>query len=333
MKALALFSGGLDSLLAIRLMQESGIEVEGLYFHQPFLPVEVQEKKINRIKKLIDQTSARLHVVHLGRDYLNMLENPCFGYGRSFNPCLDCHLFFLKKAGEMLVSMNASFIITGEVLGQRPKSQFTGAFEIIDRAAGLQGLVVRPLSAKLLQKTIPEIKGWISLDHCPAIKGRNRRTQMELAEKYGLEYASPAGGCLLTEEVYGAKIKDYLRHVGHLNLDAMLLCSLGRHFRFSHGFKAIVGRNEAENKELIRYFSIQPEQACLLQCVNVQGPAALGQGILSDTAIEWLAKIVARYSDASDGQLTDILVKKAGGDLSSFGISADKKIALEQYRI
>jgi|SRR5690554_194185 len=315
MKALVLFSGGLDSLLAVKLIQEAGVEVEAVHFLQPFLPPEVEKKQVKQVKRLIAQTGARLHLVRLDEDYLRILESPKHGYGRAFNPCLDCHIHFLRRAGKMLHQTGASFLVTGEVVGQRPKSQYQGAFPLIDREAGLAGLVVRPLSAGLLPVTIPEEKGWISLDHCPSIRGRQRKIQLELAEKYGLrEYESPAGGCLLTNKEYGRKAADLLQHNGRLEIDTLRLLSIGRHFRLSPKFKAIVGRNQNENQRLIRHFfhRRRDPRLLLLKTKNIPGPLALGCGLPSSTDLENLARLAARYSDLPDGKKATSRVLRGG---------------------
>lgn len=315
MKALVLFSGGLDSLLAVKLMQEAGVEVEAVHFLQPFLPPEVEKKQIKKLKRLIAQTGAKLHIVRLDEDYLRMLESPKHGYGRAFNPCLDCHIYFLRRAGEMLPETGASFLVTGEVVGQRPKSQYQGAFPLIDRETGLEGLVVRPLSAGLLPPTIPEEKGWISLDHCPSIRGRQRKIQLELAKKYGLrEYESPAGGCLLTNKEYGRKAADLLAHDGRLAIDTLRLLSLGRHFRLSPEFKAVIGRNQKENQRLLRYFfhRRRDPRLLLLKTQNAPGPLALGCGLPSTVDLENLARLTARYSDLPEGKKATARVLRGG---------------------
>lgn len=305
MKALVLFSGGLDSLLAVKLIQEAGVGVEAVHFLQPFLPPETEAKHIEHLQRLMAQTGAPLRIVRLDEDYLRMLEAPKHGYGRAFNPCLDCHIYFLRKAGEMLAETGASFVVTGEVVGQRPKSQYRGAFPIIDREAGLEGLIVRPLSARLLPPTIPEEKGWISLDHCPSIQGRQRKIQMELAKKYGLrEYQSPAGGCLLTNKEYGRKAEDLLHHNGRLELDAMRLLSAGRHFRLSPDFKAIIGKNHNENRRLFFHFFRRRRDPGLfvVKTKDVPGPLAFGCGRPSAADLENLAQLTARYSDLAPGK-------------------------------
>ncbi|NLM37289.1 MAG: hypothetical protein GX202_04100 [Firmicutes bacterium] len=299
MKALALFSGGLDSLLAIKLIQEAGVEVEAVHFSQPFLAPDEEKKRVAHLQKLLAQLGVELHVVRLDEEYLRVLENPKHGYGKAANPCLDCHIFFLRKAGEMMKELGASFLVTGEVVGQRPKSQHRGAFPTIDAETGLAGLIVRPLSARLLPPTIPEEKGWISLDHCPSVQGRQRKVQLELAAKYGLEYETPAGGCLLTNVEYGRKVKDLIRADGHLTIDGLRLLRTGRHFRLSPHFKGVIGRNQQENRILFRFFyqKRHTEGVYLFKALGAPGPLTLGVGNPTADDLRNLARLTSRYSD------------------------------------
>ncbi|NLW55859.1 MAG: hypothetical protein GX050_04450 [Firmicutes bacterium] len=338
MKALALFSGGLDSLLAIKLIQETGVEVEAVYFLQPFLPPDREKKVIAHLQDLIAQLNVKLHIVRLGDDYLRMLENPAHGYGKAFNPCLDCHIFFLRKAGALMKEIGASFLVTGEVVGQRPKSQYRGAFPIIDDESGLAGLIVRPLSAGLLPPTIPEEKGWISLAHCPSIQGRQRKTQLALAQKYNLRYETPAGGCQLTNVEYGKKVRDLLKADGALTIDSLRLLSIGRHFRISPDYKGIIGRNHQENRELYRYFyqhRWEPNLYLLKGC-GAPGPLALGIGRPSTEAQRNLAHLTAHYGDHP--KLVNVTVKilAAGPDHHRTNLSVFNDpalISIEQFRI
>ncbi|HEY8392452.1 MAG TPA: hypothetical protein VIL83_06980 [Capillibacterium sp.] len=314
MKALALFSGGLDSLLAIKLIQEAGIEVEAVHFIQPFLAPEDEERLTAELQKLIAQLNVKLHLVRLGEDYLRMLENPKHGYGKAANPCLDCHIFFLRKAGELMNELGASFLVTGEVVGQRPKSQYRGAFPIIDKETGLAGLIVRPLSAGLLPPTIPEEKGWISLRHCPSIQGRQRKIQMELAKKYGLTYQPPAGGCLLTNVEYGRKVHDLLKADGRLTIDHLRLLRIGRHFRLSPQFKGITGRNRQENQVLFAHFlkHRREEGLYLMKALGVPGPLTVGFGQPAAEDLEILARLTLRYSDHAPESAATVKILASG---------------------
>lgn len=344
LKALALFSGGLDSLLAIKLIQEAGVEVEAVYFLQPFLQEEQEEKVINELQELIGQLNVKLHIIRLGQEYLRMLETPKHGYGKAVNPCLDCHIFFLKKAADLMKEIDASFLITGEVVGQRPKSQHQGAFPVIDEETGLAGLIVRPLSAGLLPPTIPEQEGWLSLKHCPSIQGRQRKIQLELAKKYNLNYQPPAGGCLLTNVEYGRKVSDLLKHEGKLEPDSLRLLAIGRHFRFSPEFKAIIGRDQKENSRLLRYFykNRRNPRLFLLKAdareshVSVPGPLTIGFGTPSPEEINLLALLAARYSDLSAGEEAVISILQGGlkHHLSKNQVRVSKDPELPQkYRI
>ncbi|NLY90954.1 MAG: hypothetical protein GX081_05040 [Firmicutes bacterium] len=314
MKALALFSGGLDSLLAIKLIQEAGVEVEAVNFIQPFLSPEDEKRLVAHLQKLVSQLGVKLHIVRLGEDYLRMLENPKHGYGKAANPCLDCHIFFLRKAGEMMKDLDAAFLVTGEVVGQRPKSQYRGAFPKIDEETGLAGLIVRPLSAGLLPPTIPEEKGWISLSHCPSIQGRQRKIQLELAKKYGLEYQAPAGGCLLTNVEYGRKVKDLLKAEGRLTVDHLRLLRIGRHFRLSPEFKGIIGRNQRENQVLFRYFyqHRREEGLYLVKALGAPGPLTVGFGRPAAEDLNLLARLTLRYSDHAPDQSVTVKILTGG---------------------
>lgn len=346
LKALALFSGGLDSLLAIKLIQETGVEVETVHFLQPFLEKDQEEKLVNQLKKLIDQLQAKLHIIRLDQRYLRILETPKHGYGKAANPCLDCHIFFLQEAADLMKKIGASFLVTGEVVGQRPKSQHQGAFPIIDQETGLAGLIVRPLSAGLLPATIPEEKGWISLEHCPSIQGRQRKVQLELAKKYGLTYQAPAGGCLLTNVEYGRKVFDLLRHEGKLDSDSLRLLAVGRHFRLSPEFKIIIGRDQKENSKILRYFykNRRDERFFLLKvdeargprAYRVPGPLAMGIGAPSPAELTLFSLLSTRYSDLAAGKEAVVRILQGGAKhyLRKERVTATKDPSLPQkYRI
>lgn len=346
LKALALFSGGLDSLLAIKLIQETGVEVEAVYFLQPFLQEEQEEKLVNQLKELISQLHVKLHIIRLDQRYLRILETPRHGYGKAANPCLDCHIFFLQEAAVLMKEIGASFLVTGEVVGQRPKSQHQGAFPVIDQETGLAGLIVRPLSAGLLPPTIPEEKGWISLRHCPSIQGRQRKIQLELAKKFGLNYQAPAGGCLLTNVEYGRKVFDLLKHEGKLDSGSLRLLGLGRHFRLSPKFKVIIGRNREENSKILRYFykNRRDERLFLLKideareprAYRVPGPLAMGIGAPSPEEINLFSLLSTRYSDLAAGKEAVARILQGGAEhrLRKERVTATKDPALPQkYRI
>ena len=202
-KAISLFSGGLDSQLAVRLIQNQGIVVTGINFSSPFFGAD------KRTERAAHDLGIDLRVEPVGEEYLErVLKNPVYGYGKNMNPCIDCHAFMFRKAGDLMEELGASFIITGEVLGQRPMSQNRSALNAVDKLSGYKGYIVRPLSARLLEATVPEKEGWIQRELLLDISGRSRTRQMKLAEEYGIkEYPSPAGGCLLTEQNFARRLK------------------------------------------------------------------------------------------------------------------------------
>ena len=300
MKAIALISGGLDSILAARFMRELGIEIIPLNFKIPFCQKAV---------KKIDGLSQELMAVDIGADFLEMLKQPEYGYGSHMNPCIDCKILMLRKAKELMPAFGAAFIVTGEVLGQRPMSQHKQALVLIAKKAGLEGLVLRPLSAKLLSETTPEKEGWVEREKLMDFSGRSRKAQMSLAEKFGIkEYAQPAGGCLLTDPLFTAKLKDLIRHE-ELNLENVELLKLGRHFRLDSGAKLIVGRDEKENARLA---GLAKDQDYLFMPAQTAGPTALGRGVFNDGLIQLSAAIVSRYCDRNGNNAPDIIYRQTG---------------------
>jgi len=250
LKALALFSGGLDSALAIKLIQEQGIEVEGFYVDLGF---DSNKEKISQLRKLADNLNINLFVCDAKQEYIEkILFNPIYGYGKNFNPCIDCHAFMIRKALEHLEERNAKFIISGEVLNQRPMSQRLPALNSVNKLSNANGLVLRPLSAKLLPPTIPEINGWVDREKLLGISGRDRKVQLELAKKYNLQnFESPSGGCLLTDINFSKRLKDYHKYLP-LTPKEIDILKVGRHFNIN-GYKIIISRNQEENKTLKEY--------------------------------------------------------------------------------
>lgn len=334
MKALALFSGGLDSLLAIKLIQEAGVEVEAIHFLLPFIDEDAEKAIRHELSSLAGQLGVDVLYERVGEDYMDILEKPKYGFGKAHNPCLDCHIYFLNRAKALMKERGASFIVTGEVVGQRPKSQNAGAFPKIDEDTGLTGLIVRPLSVKVLPQTIPEEKGWVNLDHCPNIEGRQRTVQMELAKKHQLRFHPPGGGCQLTYKEFGQKVADLLKY--HKNpYHAMRLLTVGRHFRGPEGFKFIIGRDEKENVKLMRYFLRRRKKETLLlfKAGRVPGPICLGLGVPSSSDQRLAATIAARYADGVPGtkitvRFVDNLAAKTLED-----VIVNKEETYKAYRI
>ena len=295
MKALALLSGGLDSTLAVKIVQEAGIKVEAINFTSPFCRCSGAEGGCGAAATAAAQLGIKLHYQKCGEEYLRIVENPPHGYGKRMNPCLDCRILKFKLAKQKMDEIGASFLITGEVLDQRPNSQRRDAMDIVERDAGLRGLILRPLCAKHLRPTIPEEKGWIDRNKLLDIKGRGRRQQMDIADSYGLDYPCPGGGCLLTYEEYGQKIHDLIEHDGRLNMRSINLLRFGRHLRLSPQAKLIIGKDEHENGQLTRL--AEPDDY-LLETENYAGPISLYVGPKDESLLKQAAAMTAGYSNA-----------------------------------
>ncbi len=292
-KAVALLSGGLDSTLAVKLILEQEVEVEAVNFLTIFCACTSHSSCRLEAKRASEKLGIPLKVFNVSRDYLDLVKHPRYGYGKNINPCIDCRIFMLKKAGEYMMEVRGSFLITGDVLGERPMSQRRDALRIIERDSKLEGLILRPLSAKLLEPTIPEKEGWVDRERLLAIKGRSRKPQMQLATQFGLtEYPSPAGGCLLTDPGFASRLKDLFEH-SEASLNDVHLLKLGRHFRLSHQTKLIVGRNEGENDKLLTL--AQPGDLCF-QVADFPGPITIARGELDSASISKACALTARYS-------------------------------------
>jgi len=298
--AIALFSGGLDSTLAIRLMQVQGIDVQAIHFTSPFFGVSPDSDcgKYDA-RRAAEMIGVPLTIQNLGEEYLEMLRKPSHGYGKAVNPCIDCHAYFLRKAKELMLSSGADFVITGEVLGQRPKSQRRDALAIVERDGELQGLLLRPLSAKLLPLTIPEKEGWVDREQLPSIKGRSRKLQIQLAAELGVkEYPNPAGGCLLTELSYESKVRDIFDHSEKLKARDFRMLRIGRHFRLDGSTRLIIGRDNKENDLL---FESRKEGETAFRWDEGGSPLGLLIGHVSPEKLETAARILLRYTRCEKG--------------------------------
>ncbi len=290
MKALALFSGGLDSMLAIKLVREQGIEVIALNFNLPIL-----SEKRAYADQIAEQLSIPLLKIEAGEDYLELIRNPKHGYGKNMNPCIDCRIYMLKEAKRQAQKLGASFIITGEVLGQRPMSQYEQALKREEKEARVEGLVLRPLSTKLLPETVPEREGWVDRDRLLSIRGKSRKPQLALAQEYGIEgYHTPAGGCLLTDKQFSLRLKDLFNRQKRITKRDIQLLKLGRHF-YLPSARIIVGRNESENKALLE---LKSPADYIFKVPDLGSPITILEGCKDKEAIEFAAKLTAQYSDA-----------------------------------
>lgn len=285
LKAVGLLSGGLDSTLAAKLMLEQGIEIFAINFTSPFCTCTPKKSGCAAVITAVRQLGdVPLRRTALGDEYLDMVQNPKHGHGSGLNPCIDCRIMKIRKAGEYMHEIGASFIFTGEVLGQRPMSQHRQAIELIDRESGLQGYILRPLSAAHFEPTIPEKKGWIDKSKLLGISGRSRKEQISLATEKGIrDYPCPAGGCLLTDKNFADRMGDYFTHTETASMKDVPLLKVGRHFRLENGDKVIVARNEQECKTLKK---ICPDTDHLLSPVNFSGPVVVLQGTSVEAAVE-----------------------------------------------
>lgn len=301
-RAIVLLSGGLDSALALRLLMEQGIDVIAVHFVSPFF-------RSSWAVRLAQEWNVPLVEIDITEDIINLLKSPPHGFGSQMNPCIDCHALMLRKAKELMEKFNASFVATGEVLGERPMSQNKGSLRIVEKESGLEGLLLRPLSAKLLPPTIPEKEGYVDREKLFDIKGRSRKIQMELADRFGIkDYPSPAGGCLLTDPQFAKRLKDLMDN-DELSKDNVNLLKIGRHFRLRKGLKLVVGRNREENqklKELVR------EDDVFLEAVSHKGPDAILRGQVSEEDVELAGRILARYSDLGEGEKLRVKVSRKG---------------------
>ena len=308
-KAVALISGGLDSLLAVRVVQEQGIEVEGINFFTGFCVEghthairKKDRKKAKRNNALwaAEQLGIKLHIIDIVEEYKKVVFNPKYGYGANLNPCLDCKIFMVKKAKEWMETHDFDFIITGEVVGQRPKSQRRDTMPVVQRDSGIGDLLLRPLCARNLPPTLPEREGWVDREKLYDFSGRGRKPQMALARQFGFEdYAQPAGGCcFLTDEQYSVKLQDLWSARGEKDyeMDDIMLLKVGRHIRPEPAWKLIISREEGEGKFLQGYRNRYPS----LRTVSHPGPLCLIDGAFAEDQLEKAARIVARYSQGKN---------------------------------
>ena len=300
MRALALFSGGLDSMLSIKLIKKQGIDVTAL-----FIDVGFGSSKDNSeiLKKRAQMVGADFEIIDAKDNFVkNILFNPKYGYGKNFNPCIDCHANMFRIALGLLKKYNASFVITGEVIGQRPMSQRSDAIKNVTKLAGDEegGLILRPLSAKLMSPTIPEIKGWVDREKLLGISGRNREVQLRLAKEYGFsEFESPGGGCLLTQEAMATKIKEHIKYEEFIVEDVELL-KHGRHLRLPGGAKLVVGRNKEDNEYISK---VDNPKYIFAKALDISGPLSLINKDASDGDKLLATKIILTYTKTKSDEV------------------------------
>jgi tRNA-uridine 2-sulfurtransferase len=294
-RAISLLSGGLDSLLASRIILDLNVEVVGLHFTSPLCNT-IRNDDGNRAIRAGRELGIRVIVRDKGEAYLNVIRNPKYGYGKNMNPCIDCRIYMLHLTREIVAEEDASFVVTGEVLGQRPMSQRKATMDIIERESGLTGLIMRPLSAKLFPPTLPERDGVIDRDKLLDVSGRSRHRQYELTNNYGLkEFSRPGGGCLLTDPIFSHKIRDFFENDPASEMRDIGLLRIGRHFRFRER-RFVFGRNKEENDYLESfcsppYTSFKPK--------GFRGPSGLVKGDMDEVALEFVAAVLTSYGRES----------------------------------
>ncbi len=273
-KAVALLSGGLDSNLAVRMMKEQNIEVEAVAIKTPFCDFDCGKGCGHKVMEVSSELGIELKTIYLGEEYLTMLKNPKHGYGSGMNPCIDCRMMMYDEAKKHMKKIGADFLITGEVLHQRPMSQNSNALSVIEKETDMEGKVLRPLSAQLLPKTEPEKKGIVNRSLLGSIQGRSRKEQLQLANKFGIiDPPNSAGGCLLTDPQFAKRIRDLMENtISKPSINDVELLKLGRHFRFNSYSKLIVGRNHNENENLL---SLALNSDYLIQTIEIPGPVAI----------------------------------------------------------
>jgi len=288
-KAIALFSGGLDSVLAIKLVESQGIECIAVNFSTPFY-------RVKNLEKIKSEYGIEVLDVDVTKEFIEVLQNPKHGYGSAINPCIDCKILMMKKAKEMMKKFDASFIISGEVEGQRPMSQQKRTMNIIEREAEVKEILLRPLSAQIFPETEIERKKIIDRSLLLNISGRSRRIQIELARKFNItEYEQPSGGCILTEKSFKDKLTDYFNHTKNIDHNELKILKFGRHFRIGEN-KFIVGRNKIENDTL---HNLKSASDIEFSVKNFMGPVTILQGKPDEQSIKTAASLTLSYSDCN----------------------------------
>lgn len=308
---ISLFSGGLDSSLSVLLMLRQNVQVTALTFMTHFgCDLSDRSSCSSNPYPAAKQFGFDVKLVHLADKFVKIVQDPVHGYGKNMNPCVDCRILMLREGKDYMDMVGADAVITGEVLGQRPFSQMLPKLHLTERESGLKGRLLRPLSAKLLPPTIPELDGRIDRDKLESISGRSRHRQMAMAKEFGLEdYPSPASGCLLTDPEYSKKLRDLFQNTPHINFTDLNLLQVGRHFRLTAVTKAIVGRSENDNNKIEAY--AEPGD-WLLEVMDTGSPVTIVRGAPTEDDLEKAAAITSRYCDLCKDPSVEVSLRRGG---------------------
>ena len=331
-KAVALLSGGLDSTLAVKLMIDQGIEVTAVHFTSVFCNCSPKTAGCKmHARKVAEEFSVPITVIHKGMDYIKMVEKPPHGHGSGMNACIDCRIYMLRKVKEMMPEMGASFVITGEVLGQRPMSQQRHTIRLIEKESGLKDLILRPLSAQHFDPTLPEREGVVDREKLLNISGRGRKEQFALAENLGVkDYPCPAGGCLLTDKVIAARLRDLFDHIPDYNHTDLVLLTLGRHYRLHPDLKIILGRNQEENERLC---ALSEDGQSIFEPDNFRGPTVLAAGRLDVEREKTIGAVIAAHSQDFQTSYRIQKTVRSGNTLTIFKVQKQLRETWDDKRL
>lgn len=295
-RAVILLSGGLDSSLAAKMMVDQRIELFAIHFTSPFCTCSrggAGSGCHSQAQIVAGRMGIPIRTVSKGNEYIEIVRNPKHGRGSAMNPCVDCRIFAFRKSREYMEEIGATFLVTGEVVGQRPMSQRVDALRFIEKHSGCTGIVLRPLSAQHLEPTLPEREGWVDREKLLRIVGRSRKEQIRLAEEWNVsDYPCPAGGCLLTDKTFSVKVRDLLAHSPSPDMTDLNLLKVGRHFRMPGGEKVIVGRDEAENRKIE---ALGRGRLRVYIAEGFPGPSIGINGTGTETPLSLLSRIFTRY--------------------------------------
>ena len=328
---IVLLSGGLDSSLVVKMMLDQGLRVLALNFVSPFCTCSPKkEGGCHMAARVAQSFGVEMRVMNKGMDYLRIVEHPKFGYGRGLNPCIDCRIYILRIAAEVMREIGAVCVVTGEVLGQRPMSQHRQALEIIERESGLTGRLLRPLSAHLLAPTIPEQEGVIHREQMLALNGRTRSPQLTLAKERGVEvFGCPSGGCLLTDPAIARRLKDVFDHCPGWDERDARLATLGRHFRLNPGMKVILGRDVAENNRLEQMAGPLP----VVSFTKERGPTAVVRGAYDEKDLATVGRLFRRFSPKVTVESAELRLRHDGQETTWTAQDSATEAEVESWTI